>query len=57
MAESAMLADIQQMVYPRGHPSTARYGVDQGRFAGQRPTFQPLCYATNKGGNTFKNCK
>jgi len=37
MAELAMLADIQRIVYPRGgHPSTARHSEVQGKFASQR---------------------
>ena len=30
-----------------GHPSTARHGAGQGKFAGHGPTFQPLCYTTS----------
>ena len=28
MGKSAMLADIQQTVYPKGHQSTERHGAD-----------------------------
>jgi len=49
MAELAMLADIQRTVYPRGGPpSTVRHGAGQGKFAGHRPKFYPLCYATSQ---------
>jgi len=33
---------------PRGgHPSTARHDAGQGKFAGERQTFYPMCYTTN----------
>jgi len=40
------MADLQRTVYPHsGHLSAAGRAQD-GQFAGQRPTFCQLCYAT-----------
>jgi len=45
MAELAMLADIQRMVYPeRGHPSTARHGAGQRKFANVVQNIRAIYY-------------
>ena len=43
------MADLQRTVYPQWSPVDCRPSAGQGQFAGQRPAFCQLCYATNRG--------
>ena len=51
------MADMQRTVYPHcGYPSPS---AGQGQFAGQRPAFCQLCYATNHDNpkQSFMSCQ